>query len=527
MNKHWTRNTFMIMTAATLTINTAMVSKASGWTETENGWHYEENGGYITSAWKKGQKGFYYLGDTGKLKTSSWITDGDKNYYVDSEGLRVKNSWIYNQSWNDSTDTNQYWYYFDQNGEMLTGKQQIGDKKYFFSSTGEMMTGWITFTDNEAEYLTDEITSNNTYYCLEDGSRASGWLKLEAPDDEDHSGEEYWYNFKSTGVIRRNTKATIGNHEFCFDEQGRMIEGWAYKTADTDTYVRVDENTEKALLDTYNADASRYYYCGEEDLGVIQKDIWLSIVPPGLNGDPDEDATWYYFDKRGKMMTATKATASEATPSSASRMTEVRWVDTKGKYGLEGGDDDLHHARLQKVNNTYYLFDSRGEIIDGLIYIYNKDGSFQLKEGYYYFGSKSSKTTGKVTLVNDATDYHYYFSKKRENGYSEGQGVTGVYEGKLYYKGLAVTADEDTKYKLIYIPELAKTNGTGLFVVDENGKVKTSGLTSEMYDGTKYRVKKQGSSYRVFRVDVDTKEETELTHDDAELTLDFSEPELV
>ncbi len=526
MNKHWTKNTFIIMTAATLTINTVMVSKADGWTETENGWHYEENGGYTTSAWKKGQSGLYYLDDNGKLMTASWITDGDKTYYVDTEGLRVKNSWIYNKPWNDSTEKNQYWYYFDQNGEMMTGKQQIGDKKYFFSSTGEMMTGWITFTDNEAEYLTDEVSSNDTYYCLEDGSRASGWLKLESPDSEDTSEKEYWYNFKSNGMIRRNTKTSIGDHDFCFDEQGRMIDGWAYKTVD-DTYIKVDDNTDKALLDTYNNDVSRYFYCGEEDLGVLQKEIWLSIVPPGLNGDPDEDTAWYYFDKRGKMLTAAKASASEATPSNASRMAEVRSVDTNGKYDLAGDDDDLLHVRLEKINNIYYLFNSKGEIIDGLLYIYNRDGSFQLKEGYYYFGSKSSRSTGKVKLENDATEYDYYFSKKREKGYSEGQGVTGIYDGKLYYKGLAVTADEDTKYKLIYIPELVKTNLTGLFIVDEAGKVKTSGLTSEMYDGSKYRIKKHGSGYQIFHVDGDTKEETELHEDDADLTLDFTEPGLI
>lgn len=517
----------MIITAATLTTNTFMVSKASGWTETENGWHYEENGGYITSAWKKGQNGYYYLGDSGKLKTASWIANGDKIYYVDSEGLRVKSLWIYNESWNDSTDKNQYWYYFDQNGEMMTGKQQIGDKKYFFSSTGEMMTGWITFADKEAEYLTDEISSDDTFYCLEDGSRASGWLKLESPDSEDSSAEEYWYYFKDNGKIRRNTTATIGDHEFCFDDKGRMIDGWAYKTVDTDTYVKVDNNTDNTLLDTYNNDVSRYIYCGEENLGAIQKEIWLSIVPPGLNGDPDEDTAWYYFDKRGKMMTASKASASEATPSNASRMAELRGVDTNGKYELAGADDDLIHARLEKINNTYYLFNSKGEIVDGLIYIYNKDGSFQLKEGYYYFGSKSSRSTGKVTLENDTIEYDYYFSKKKEKGYSEGQGVTGIYDGKLYYKGLAVKADEDMKYKLVHIPELAGTKGTGLYLVDENGKVKTGGLTTETNDGCKYRIKKDGSSFRIYRVDVDTKDETELHEEDADLTLNFTEPELI
>ena len=48
-----------------------------------------------------------------------------------------------------------------------------------------------------------------------------------------------------------------------------------------------------------------------------------------------------------------------------------------------------------------------------------------------------------------------------------------------------------------------------------------------MYDGSKYRIKKLGSGYQIFHVDGDTKEETELHVDDADLTLDFKEPGLI
>ncbi len=302
---------------------------------------------------EKRGKGYYYLGESGKLSTAAWISHGDEKYYVDSDGLRVKNTWINTERWDDFSDKNQYWYYFDRNGEMMTGKQQIGDKKYFFSDTGEMLTGWITYTDGEAAKLTDEISSNYTYYCLEDGTRASGWLKLAPPSDEENTGTEYWYNFRSDGKIRRNTTVTIGDHEYCFDTEGRMMDGWVYNTGDA--YVKVDDQTDRALLDKYNEDASKYVYCGVENIGVIQKDIWLSIVPPGLNGDPDEDECWYYFNKKGKITTASKDSVSLATQSNASRTTEVRSVDTKGKYGLSGGDDDLTHVQLVTIKDEQYL----------------------------------------------------------------------------------------------------------------------------------------------------------------------------
>ena len=528
MKIYRTKNTFIILTAAIMILDTSMVSRAAGWTETEYGWHYEENGEYIKSAWKKGEKGYYYLGESGKLSTAAWISHGDEKYYVDSDGLRVKNTWINTERWDDFSDKNQYWYYFDRNGEMMTGKQQIGDKKYFFSDTGEMLTGWITYTDGEAAKLTDEISSNYTYYCLEDGTRASGWLKLAPPSDEESTGAEYWYNFRSDGKIRRNTTVTIGDHEYCFDTEGRMMDGWVYNTGDT--YEKVDDQTDRALLDKYNEDVSKYIYCGTENVGVIQKDIWLSIVPPGLNGDPDEDEYWYYFNKKGKITTASKGSVSLATQSNASRTTEVRAVDTKGKYGLSGGDDDLTYVQLVTIKDEQYLFNSKGTLVDGLIYIYNKDGSFPLKEGYYYFGSKSAKSTGKVILKNDGTEYEYYFSKKRENGYSQGQGISGIFNGKLYYKGLAVTAEEELKYKLVYIPEFSGDHGTGLFLVDENGKVKTGGLTSESETGYRYRIIKNtnnsSSGFRIYRVEKGMEDE-ELSEEDADLKLDISEPELI
>ena len=530
LKKNW-KNSFVMITAAAIFFNTTMISRANGWLETEKGWYYEEDGETITSAWKKGDAGYYYLGESGKLSTASWIYDGDENYYVDSEGLRVKNIWINTESWDDPSDHNQYWYYFDRNGEMMTGKQQIGDKKYFFSDTGRMLTGWVIYSDGEAETLTDEINSDDTYYCLEDGSRASGWLKLAPPADEEHTGYEYWYYFQSSGKLRRNSTASIGENEFCFDNEGRMMSGWVYKTADTDTYVKVDENTNQTLLDQYNEDTGNYIYCGAKDIGVIQKDIWLSIVPPGLEGDPDEGEIWYYFDKKGKIMTASNAPASLASASNARRVTEVRTVETTGKYGLAGGANDLLQVRIEEINNKPYLFDNKGHIVDGLVYIYNRDGSFKLKEGYYYFGSDSAKTTGRVLLEDDGTEYEYYFSKKREKGYSEGQGVTGIVNGRLYYHGLAVVADEEVKYKLISIPELAGGNGTGLFVVDENGKVKTGGITSEIKDGYKFRIKKDGkksnTGFFVYQVERGLEEEVLLTGEDAHITFQITEPDLI
>lgn len=86
------------------------------------------------------------------------------------------------------------------------------------------------------------------------------------------------------------------------------------------------------------------------------------------------------------------------------------------------------------------------------------------------------------------------------------------------------------KYKLVYIPEFSGDHGTGLFLVDENGKVKTGGLTSESETGYRYRIIKNtnnsSSGFRIYRVEKGMEDE-ELSEEDADLKLDISEPELI
>ena len=86
------------------------------------------------------------------------------------------------------------------------------------------------------------------------------------------------------------------------------------------------------------------------------------------------------------------------------------------------------------------------------------------------------------------------------------------------------------KFKLVYIPEFSGDHGTGLFIVDENGKVKTGGLTSESETGYKYRIIKDtnngSSGFHIYRVEKGMEDE-KLSEEDADLTLDISEPELI
>lgn len=533
LSRKWSRRATAAALSLIMTCSMAAVSQADGWVENVDGWYYDEAGQNVTSVWKKGELGYYYLDDSGRLASCAWVDSGETKYYVDADGLRLKNQWVYTKSWDNPDDNSEYWYYFNSNGSMVTGKQQIGDKKYFFTEEGKMLTGWVTFIDGAAENLTTEVSDGNTYYCLENGERASGWLQLEPPSEEENNGEIYWYNFEGNGKIRKNAKPKLGDNQFCFDAQGRMIDGWAYKTADTNTFVSVDENTDPDLLAEYNKDPSRYVYCGQEDVGVVQKNIWLQIMPPGKEGDPDTGKKWYWFDQKGSMTVAKVASSSNAvptksTPANAEKTVEVRKVKTAGSYGVNGAAGDLLRLTPKQIDGKYYLFNTDGQMVEGLMYIYNSGSDVKIKEGYYCYETAGSRTTGKVLKEAEGTQYEYFFAKKSENGHFAGQGVTGIFNGKLYYRGLCVTAEEDYDFSVVSIPELKGTNGTGLYLVDKNGRVK-SGTTPKEEDGSRYKVndnKKNGAV--IYKIEESgPKEGVVITPEDADITLDFETPELI
>lgn len=57
-------------------------------------------------------------------------------------------------------------YYFDENGEKVTGWQEIQGATYFFNEKGMMHTGW-------------KETKEGNYYFQEDGKMTVGWLELD------------------------------------------------------------------------------------------------------------------------------------------------------------------------------------------------------------------------------------------------------------------------------------------------------------------------------------------------------------
>ena len=70
--------------------------------------------------------GVVYAFSDGKMAANQFAGTS----YMDKNGHRVKKQW---------KKINGKWFYFDENGDYVTGKQTIGGKTYIFNMVGEMM----------------------------------------------------------------------------------------------------------------------------------------------------------------------------------------------------------------------------------------------------------------------------------------------------------------------------------------------------------------------------------------------------
>ena len=115
---------------------------------------------------------------------NGWLSWCDKKTYLES-GITVK-EWKYLE-WTGGKD----WFYFNQDGIMLTGWQELewaGGKNIF-------------------------------YFDLNNGNMLTGWQQLEWI-----GGVNWFYFYPSSGYMAQNCCITIDGKNYCFDENGCLIE---------------------------------------------------------------------------------------------------------------------------------------------------------------------------------------------------------------------------------------------------------------------------------------------------------------
>lgn len=114
---------------------------------------------------------------------NKWEKVMGKWRYNDSYGNPIKNSWYYDNTYGKK-------YYFDNDGNMITGWLKLNNSWYYLDNSGAMEIGW-------------NQVGEDWYYLDYDGKMKTGWFK-------DSDGRYYYLN-ESNGYMMHDT--TIGGYK--------------------------------------------------------------------------------------------------------------------------------------------------------------------------------------------------------------------------------------------------------------------------------------------------------------------------
>jgi len=377
---------------------------------------------------------YYYHDSTGRLLQDEWVKSGEKWYYMGQDGVMAANCMV--------EDT----YYVNGSGEMVINAWRQLDDNWDHEG------GWRYFGNNGKVYENGWKQIDGVWYHFSDSIMDTGWLDVDGSryyvgssgamatgwkkiaDNDDEWGE-YWYYFKNNGKMALDGEVSIGGSTYIFDKEGRMLTGWV-NTADYTC-------TGRDNLSGSDVNTLKYYRSGGD-----RAEGWLYLASPD-----EAEENWYYF-RNGQAY------------SKSFKTTPV-------------GD----HYGMIKIKDQTYCFDEKGRMVTGLVEV--EDG-----KKFYFNPSDGRMMTGRVVVNDENHDNEvFYFTTSGSLG-NRGDGLTGVNNGSLYDDGVLVQAEEGMKY--------AKVTVDGKdYVVNEQGKVKTSGTATDA-DGVKYKItKKEGGAYQI------------------------------
>ena len=138
--------------------------------------------------------------DTSAKLTEGWSSDSLQ--YV-KDGAYVTNSFA---------EIDGQKYYFDENGNKVTGFKTIGTDSYYFNESGMMQTGLQVLHDQETGIAVYSLKKEDgkLHYYLENGAAYSGMINLEGKvyyfdkglqSVGEKQANGYWYNFKEDGSL--------------------------------------------------------------------------------------------------------------------------------------------------------------------------------------------------------------------------------------------------------------------------------------------------------------------------------------
>lgn len=338
--------------------------------EVPDGWHgdteslwYQQDGERLTNRWLYDNGSWFYFSEEGIVLTGVQKIDGSL-YCFDNDG-RMQVGWTlcdgtwYHAKSSGALDigwlyTGGSWYLLADDGSMLTGIQEVNGSSYLLQVNGAMATGW-------------GVDPASGRWCFAD---ASGCLK---------TGWQYisgtWYLIGDDHLMLTGLQ-TRGDATYYLQDSGAMATGWAYDEDNSCWYLASSDSSDGRLLAGWQKVGSTWYYLRPDNAQMF-------------TGWYQEGDALYFLKSSGAMA------ANE-------------WVDYIGNTRLYMSADghatfEMRNGLIYKDRNTDELASGWVKRDDSWLYI-NQDGSLakgwlNLNGTWYYLDpNNGTMRTGWVLV---------------------------------------------------------------------------------------------------------------------------------
>ena len=391
----------------------------------------------------------HYFCYDGKMYCDMAIIDEGSNrfIFIDEAGTAEMANEV-QEGWNDVCG---YKYYIE-NGSPVSGWKIIDEKTYCFRYDGRMYAGILAFVYNGDH-------GSDRYYFDENGQYVTGWFP--------YGGDMYYFGSDGKGAKYLNT---INGKSYYFDNgrmrvneiiydhwSGRMIavgpdgvvvhtplreDGWN-QVGDKWFYLKNKEpvqglmtidrkqyyfysNGEMAANTTITDDQTgRIYVVGSD--GVIKRDSgwhqdssgkWYYVLNnTDVAGWQQISGKWYYFSQAGRMLTGWQKIKGSWYYLKSSGAMAVGWEKIGGTwyYFRSSG---VMAAGWQKIGSTWYCFKSSGAMAAGEwcggywlnsngSWTYQPKGSWKKDSTGWWFGDTSGWYAKNSTVKIDNVSYKF------------------------------------------------------------------------------------------------------------------------
>ena len=379
--------------------NTKNFKMTKGWAKIDDAnYYFDEEGNMITGISDAGTDGAYsyYFNqvkgdDYGKQKTG-YVTLSDGVRFFDPD---FKDTFNHTGSLALNADDLSFTlYYKGQRVDSLTRltKEQAEDIeniviKSFDSDSGIVKSGLVEIGSAGSIFDIKE----GTYYFDDFGTMKFGWQTIDNKSyyfnpmiiSKLKTEDTYWLN-NTSGMMIKDSEATIDGNTYYFKEDGTMQSGWYekdskwyyYAPAKATNWTKLGKkwyyfDTKTGVMKTGWLQSGKTWYYLDTTSGAMKTNSWVSSANK-----------WYYFDANGKMVTGWKQIGGKwYFFNSNGSMKANAWFKSGSAWYYFGSNGIMKTNAWQKTGSAWYYLQADGTMavnktltISGKKYTFDKNG---------------------------------------------------------------------------------------------------------------------------------------------------------